>query len=80
MPIHMPQCAGKSYRPSNGTEGEIFQERFCYRCIHEDLENEDYCEIVSLTMAYYTNHEKYPKEWVFDKDGYPTCTKFEKEE
>lgn len=24
-----PQCAGKSFRPSNGTEGMIFEEHFC---------------------------------------------------
>ncbi len=73
MPIKLPECAGKPYRPSNGTEGEIFQEMFCYRCVHDEG---DGCEIVLLSWLYKIDEPKYPKEWVFDKEGCPTCIKF----
>lgn len=75
MPVCYPQCAGKPYRPSNGTEGEMFQEQFCYRC-RNDQNDDDPCEILTATMFYTVNAPKYPKEWVYDKDGRPTCTAF----
>ena len=30
-----PQCAGEKFIPSNGTEGMIFTDSFCEKCIHE---------------------------------------------
>lgn len=30
---------------SNGTEGHLYQERYCSRCIHEDSANEKFCPI-----------------------------------
>jgi hypothetical protein len=32
------------YRPSNGTEGEYFQEEYCYRCKHDDPDQLDLFE------------------------------------
>ena len=68
----------KLYRPSNGTEGEIFMEKFCYQCIHDDFNNEKYCEILSDTMIYDINDSEYPKEWHYDKNNKPVCAKFNK--
>jgi hypothetical protein len=74
--------AGKSYRPSNSTEGEMFMEDFCYQCVH-DWEYQQTmetggCEILAKTMAFNIDDEEYPKEWVRDNKGYPKCTKFKK--
>lgn len=74
-----PQCAGKKFRPSNGTEGEIFMDAFCYRCIHEKWshtqnDNDAKCGILSATMIYDYKDEKYPSEWTFAENGYPVCT------
>ena len=77
MPIHMPQCVGKLFRPSNGTEGEMFMEQYCYSCIHDKYPDEPYCDIIADTYNYSLSHPMYPKEWVFGEDGYPECTKFE---
>ena len=72
MPIRLPNSAGKPYRPSNGTEGDVFMEMFCYRCKHYDD-----CEIIVKTMAFEKDDPEYPKEWKFDAEGCPTCTAFE---
>ena len=75
------------YRPSNGTEGEMFMERFCYRCKHdEDFQKHqagEGCGILSATMIYDTEDDEYPEEWVSDDDVglvNPRCTAFEKVE
>lgn len=66
----------EKYRPSNGSEGESFMAQFCERCIHEDWEEKN-CPIIGLTMAYWEDEPEYPSEWTYDKEGKPTCTKFE---
>lgn len=63
------------YRPSNGTEGESFMERYCYRCKHESPQAP--CPIIGNTMAHDVDDEQYPTEWIYGADGKPTCTKFE---
>ena len=60
---------GRQWMPSNGTEGEAFQARWCCRCardkvmngeVHQDVADErDYC---SILMASYTTNEG-PVEW-----------------
>lgn len=55
----------KSYRPTNGTEGDIFMGQFCFRCIKESR-----CSILTGAMA-----GKSPRQWVQDDDG-PRCTSF----
>lgn len=70
----------KPYRPSNGTEGEGFISTYCYNCIHENPSNElkPHCEILTATMCLGTDDEGYPKEWIYDTNNKPTCTKFKK--
>lgn len=72
----------KKYRPSNGTEGELFQEAFCNRCTKDKAvrENEDFengCKILAKTMSLDTDDKDFPTEWTYDKDGNPICTAFE---
>lgn len=75
--------AGKPYRPSNGTEGEIFHSAWCSDCTKDaatrtgDFMNG--CPIIANSMAYDRNHPSYPKEWVYGDDGQPKCTAFEGE-
>lgn len=59
------------YRPSNGTEGEIFIETFCFRCQRDaayqaDPENAEGCPILANSFAYGINDPNYPVEWVRD--------------
>jgi hypothetical protein len=70
----------KKYCPSNGTEGMAFIEHYCERCInqHPDPNNKKQCMILCHTMCYSVNDEKYPKEWIYDDNGKPTCTAFVK--
>ena len=69
----------KLYRPSNGTEGLSFMERFCYACerdakYRETELGEDSCPIASeATLG------GGAKEWSYDAKGEPTCTAFEPE-
>lgn len=76
----------ESYRPSCGTEGADFQERWCCVCKRDAAFQatfdspygpEDGCQIVADTFAYELGDPKYPKEWIYDKDGEPVCTAFE---
>jgi len=76
-PMWFPECAGKPYRPSNGSEGDIFMSNFCYKCIHDDMENEDYCHILNRTFVHEPEDEEYPKEWIYNQEGRPICTAFE---
>ena len=62
------------YRPSNGTEGEIFIGHFCEHC-RKDLVNEG-CKIQLRTMAFDIDEPEYPREWVYGADGKPTFTAF----
>ena len=72
----------KLYRPSNGTEGMDFTERFCDQCVHEEKyqrtqEGEDACVILSNSMRYEIDDPDYPKEWIY-QNGRAVCTKFER--
>ena len=71
--------AGKPYRPSNGAEGDMFMDRFCYQCVHDEEYQqtmENGCETLADTIVFNADDEGYPKEWVRDDKGYPICTKF----
>jgi len=65
----------QKYRPSNGSEGECFQEEFCYKCQFYD----DYfgCPILNATAVFDVANKKYPNQWTAD-DGFenPTCSGF----
>lgn len=67
------------YRPSNGTEGDIFMSQYCYQCLHEhpDPDVKTKCDIMTSSMVFGIDEPGYPKEWVI-KDGCPTCLKFQK--
>jgi hypothetical protein len=69
------------YRPSNGTEGEMFQEHYCAKCIHDDYERGKICHILARTMPYNIGDPEYPTEWIIDDDAEPIdlgyCTAFE---
>ena len=63
---------GKPYRPSNGTEGEIFEHKWCSACHFNGP-----CRVFLTAMAFNENEKGYPKELVVGPDGQPECTKFE---
>lgn len=73
----------KPYRPSNGTEGDVFRADWCDKC-ERDRENRETgaggCPIIVYTMAYELTDPKYPKEWRRRADAteYPgaECTAF----
>lgn len=72
---------GQPYRPTSGTEGAAFQERWCDHCARDAAFRADPdfgtgCQIVADTFAYDITDPKYPKEWVFDAEGRPKCTAF----
>lgn len=53
------QEAWNTYRPSNGTEGMIFMERWCFQCAREKR-----CPILTATFLYDEDDVRYPKEWI----------------
>ena len=66
----------RPYRPSNGTEGDVFMQQYCYRCAKDNPDNEVYCHILGATMAFDLSDEGYPKDtWVYFNDD-PTCLAF----
>lgn len=60
----------KKYRPSNRAENRAFQRKFCCRCA-KDTDN--ICEILDNALEQNTS---YPTEWIYDKEGQPTCAAF----
>lgn len=74
--------AGKPYRPSNGTEGEIFQSAWCAHCkadraFREDMESADGCPIIANVMALSISDPDYPAAWHYGPDGQPMCAAFQ---
>jgi YD repeat-containing protein len=73
--------AGKPYRPSNGSEGDWFQTRTCYRCARY-VEADDDCgvvdaaglSIIARTWLREEDEPGHPTEWRYDASGMPTCT------
>lgn len=63
----------RPYRPSNGTEGEMFMSAWCERCV-KDVRHK--CPILACTMAFDLSDPEYPKEWI-ERGGIPTCTAFQ---
>lgn len=73
---------GETWRPSNGTEGELFTGTYCNRCKHDAEHRDDTgagCGILIRTWAYEIDDPKYPTEWQIGTDGQPMCTEFEAE-
>ena len=75
MPYEIPACAGKPYRPSNGTEGMMFQERYCFGCKHYD--GPDGCPVFDASFWHPIGDPGYPSELTHDERGRPMCTKFD---
>lgn len=71
---------GRKYRPSNGTEGDCFIEKYCMNCLHCDPnpDGDKQCMILCNTMEYDIDDEEYPSEWTYDEDNNPICTKWQK--
>lgn len=68
------------YRPSNGTEGMCFIEKYCMNCLHCDPNphGKKQCKILCATMCFSVNDPEYPKEWIYDENDTPCCTKWQK--
>jgi len=74
---------GEKYRPSNGTEGEIFMERWCADCQKDAAHRADPdraagCPIFGSVLMYSRDDDLYPTELQYGEDGQPRCTAFEK--
>lgn len=77
--IYLPELAeafkahvGEKWRPSNGTEGEVFIGSWCCNCAALDST----CEILTATCAFTENDPEYPIQWQIGADGQPKCTAF----
>ena len=68
------------YRPANGTEGAIFQDRFCDHCAHDTYDFEKgtgkSCDILMRTMLHGVDDPEYPEEWQQEPGKPPRCTAF----
>jgi hypothetical protein len=75
----MEYYMSKLYRPSNGTEGEIFESKFCGRCKHDKFHEDESqgCDILLRALLFDKEDEGYPTEWTYDENDLPTCTAFE---
>jgi len=76
----MGKLTGKAYRPSNGTEGMYFTDKYCMNCIQGDPnpEGKKQCEILLATLIYNVNEKGYPPEWQYNDDDEPVCTNWKK--
>ena len=72
-PAHVD--APRPYRPSNGTEGDLFQAAWCAKCRKDNPAKGQICRILALSQAFRIEEPLYPKEWVIDAQG-PRCTAF----
>lgn len=69
----------KPFRPSSGTEGACFVDRWCGSCQRDAafLEGEgDSCPIVAASMIFAVTDPEYPDEWIMAERG-PICTAWE---
>lgn len=66
----------RKYCPSNGTEGDWFEDKFCMNCIHTnpDPTKKPQCAIWCAAVCHHVNEEGFPKEWIYDDNDKPTCT------
>ena len=70
----LKECTGQKWRPSNGTEGEIFTHSWCRKC-KKDAKHD--CKILAATLAFNVAENGYPAEWQYGNDGQPMCAGFE---
>ena len=64
------------YQPSNGSEGDWFTEKFCMKCIHcnPDPTGKKQCDILCRSLGFNITDPQYPREWIYNDKGKPTCT------
>lgn len=67
----------RKYRPSNGTEGIEFMNRWCFRCAHgvPDADGWPLCEVLAASFCFPLGDEGYPHELIYSDIG-PRCTAF----
>ncbi len=76
MPVCYPKKAGQPYRPSNGTEGVMFEEKWCDRCKHD--QGQESCSIIAMANAFDLQDPDYPRDkLIYGSDGHPMCVDFE---
>jgi hypothetical protein len=51
------------FRPSNGTEGDMFIDQNCAKCIHEPDSSGEWCDIFGRANAFEIDDPRYPTEW-----------------
>ncbi len=75
-----PSYAGTPFQPCNGTGMMVFTDVFCDRCLnmHPDPEKKPKCEILMYTMIRSPGDKEYPTEWIYDREGWPVCTAWQK--
>lgn len=74
------------YRPSNGTEGEIFMSNWCERCKKDAAHRRDPdagkgCRIIVYMMGFHIGDKEYPRQIVQTagvpwEERNPRCTAF----
>lgn len=73
----------RQYRPSNGTEGAAFIEKWCGTCARDkvcsegkdidECTDDELCDILAKTFVFELDNPNYPGEWVYDQHGRPYC-------
>lgn len=76
------------YRPSSGTEGIGFMERWCANCERDKEWSEgkpfdecgpdEVCELIANSYAYNVDDPKYHGQWVRAQNGLPWCLAFKR--
>lgn len=67
----------RPYRPSNGTQGDIFMAEWCENCALAKFDDPDRaCDINLRAMAHDIGEKAYPAEWQYSNGGVPICTAF----
>jgi len=56
----------KKYIPSNGSEGEFFMIKFCFKCQFYD--DEQGCPILNATQVNDVGDPEYPSQWICESD------------
>ncbi len=69
-----------AYRPSCGSEGADFMQRWCGKCALDRAFQQgegDSCDIAAATMAFDITDPEYPDEWRKDGPAGARCTAFQ---
>lgn len=71
MALHhiMTGAVGRSWRPANGSEGDMWRAAACGPCFWAGI-----CSIEDRAMASRPGDDDYPSQWQIGPDGQPMCT------